>query len=259
MGRSVAAAFALGGLVVLAACGSSKTPTSSGVPPLPVGQQTDHFVFHYAAGNSVNASWEETYHVWATGRLGVTLSQKIGYYRYESRQDMGDHTGNYSTNGFADPARMEINTLWSTDNHEVVHLYMSTFGQSTSLFAEGIAVAFQTDPATGDFRSVFNGVEVHQACRGYLASGELVLPLDRIIENSGFRAVTDSTLSYREAGSFVRFLIDRYGLDRFIAFYKSGVTLNDTKDAIKPRFASAMGVSFEDAEAAWLDFLRTGE
>ncbi len=254
--RSVPVALALGALVVLGGCGGNKTPTSGTVPPLPIGAETAHFVFHYAPGNTADASWEETYHVWATGRLGLTLSQKIGYYRYQSRQDVGDHTGNYNTNGFADPIRMEIHTLWGTDNHEVVHLYMSTFGQSTSLFSEGIAVAFQTDPSHGDSRSMFNGVEVHQACRDYLATGQLVLPLDRIVENSGFRAITDATLAYREAGSFVRFLIDRYGLDRFIAFYKSGVTLNDTKDVIKPRFAGAIGVSLEDAEAAWLEFLK---
>ncbi len=89
-------------------------------------------------------------------------------------------------------------------------------------------------------------------------AGEAALPLDRIIETTGFRALADSVLSYREAGSFVRFLIDRWGLDRFLAFYRSGVLRDDRKDAIQRRFQAAIGVSFEEAEAACLEMLRAG-
>ncbi len=252
-----AVALALSAMLV-AGCGG-KNPASANVPPLPLAVETAHYAFHYASGDSVNADWQETYHVWATARLGVQLTGKIGYYKYRSRQEMGEHTGAYNTNGFADAGHMDIHTLWSTDNHEVVHLFMSTFGESTALFSEGVAVAFQTDPAKGDFDSRFNGEEVHHAARRYLDAGQLVLPLDRIIETSGFRAVSDSELSYREAGSFVRFVIDRYGLDRFLAFYRSGVTPNDAKATIKPRFSNAMGLAFEDAEAAWLEMLRAGK
>lgn len=246
-------------VVVTAACGGSSSDVASpSQPPLPVGVETAHYTFHYAQGDSVNAAWQEPYHEWATARLGVTLPKRIGYYKYQSRQAMGEHTGHYNTNGYADTDRLEIHTLWATDNHEVVHLFMSTVGQSTGLFSEGVAVAFQCDPAAGDFESRFNGEEVHHAARRYLASGELVLPLSRIIETQGFRAITDSTMSYREAGSFVRFLIDRYGLDRFLAFYGSGVVVDSTAVTISSRFASTMGVSIEDAEAAWLQLLRDG-
>lgn len=106
------------------------------------------------------------------------------------------------------------------------------------------------------FESRFNGEEVHQAARRYLDRGELVLPLDSIIETAGFRGISDTTLAYRQAGSFVRFLIDQYGLDRFLAFYRSGVRPADPKDAIKARFRASIGVSFDEAEAAWLDMLR---
>jgi hypothetical protein len=254
--RRVAVALIASVLLAAGGCRGSNGVVSPSKPPLPIASETSHYAFHVAAGDGVDAAWQETYHEWATARLGVQLGQRIGYFKYKSRQDMGDHTGNYYTNGYADVARLEIHTLWAIDNHEVVHLFMSTIGQSSALFSEGVAVAFQTDPANGDFRSSFNGEEVHAAARRYLASGQLVLPLGRIIETTGFRGVSDSTLSYQEAGSFVRFLIDRYGLDRFLAFWKSGVLPNDAADTIKPRFLTAMGVIFEDAEAAWLEMLR---
>lgn len=252
LARLLALAFLAPGLV---ACNSSPTGPSS-TRTQPVGGESEHYVYYFATGDTVDATWQEAYHRWATARLGVSPARKIGYHKYRSRQDMGEHTGNYQTNGYADPTRFEIHTLWSIDNHEVVHLLMSEIGQAPALFNEGIAVALQTNPATGNFDSVFNGIEVHTAARGYLASGTLVLPLDRILETTGFRSISDSTLSYREAGSFVRFLIDRYGLDRVLAFFRAGGGPNDSAAVVKTRFLATFGVTLATAEEAWLAMLR---
>jgi hypothetical protein len=83
-----------------------------------------------------------------------------------------------------------------------------------------------------------------------------VLPLERIVVTNDFRAVPDSVLSYREAGSFVRFVIDTYGLDRTLDFFRRS-SRTDTPAVVKDRFASAVGVSLEAAEAAWLALLRS--
>jgi hypothetical protein len=237
-------------------CGGDAVSTAA-APPLPLALQTAHYSFYCASGDGVDAGWQEAYHEWATARLGVRLPGRIGYYKYRSRQEMGVHTGRYNTNGYSDAARLEIHTLWATDNHEVVHLFMSTIGQSSALFSEGVAVAFQADPVHGAYESVFNGEEVHRSARRYLDAGSLVLPLDRIVETKGFRAVSDEVLAYREAGSFVRFLIDGYGLDRLLAFYRSGTSPDETREAIKGHFNTTFGVAFEEAEAEWLDMLRT--
>lgn len=243
-------------LVLLAqSCGGGAgTPTAPSLQPLPVTAETLGFRYHYSAGDSVDTSWQESYHAWATARLGVQIPRKIDYFKYRSRQDMGDHTGRYNTNGFADPAKFEIHTLWSTDNHEVVHIYTALVGRPSDFFNEGIAVAFQTDPPAGNFESVFNGQAVHQACRQYLQLGTLALPLDRMVTTNDFRAISDDVLSYREAGSFVRFLLDSYGPNRVLEFFRiSG--RDDNLSTVKQRFATAFGVSLENAEAAWTAML----
>jgi hypothetical protein len=257
--RVASVILAAAAVAVAGACGSSSpsSPTSPSKPPLPVSAETDHYVFHAAAGDAIDTAWQEAYHAWAVARLGVQPSRKVGYYKYTSRQDMGDHTGSYSTNGYADVAAFEIHTLGSTDNHEVVHLLVSLVGDAPGLFSEGIAVALQTDPVKGVLTSWFNGEEVHAAARRYLQGGQLVLPLDRILENSAFRAITDPTLAYREAGSFVRFLIDRYGIDRVLAFFRGG-SYTDTAAVVKARFRTVVGVTLEEAEAAWLEMLQAG-
>lgn len=254
MRQAAALVFAI---VTAAACGGS-SPASASKAPLPVSAESAHYVFHADGGDTVDATWQEAYHEWAIGRLGVQPGRKIGYFKYRSRQEMGDHTGQYNTNAYADKVTFEIHTLWPTDNHEVVHLFMSLVGESTALFSEGMAVAFQTDPPKGAFDAVFNGEEVHHAARRYLQSGELVLPLDRIIETAGFRAVTDSVLAYREAGSFVRFLVDHYGLETVLAFFRSGGSPSDKAQTVKDKVRAAFGVTFEEAEAAWLAMLRAG-
>jgi hypothetical protein len=236
-------------------CGGSGGPTAPSHPPLPVANESASFRYHYVTGDSVDATWQEAYHAWATARLGVQLPQKIDYYKYVSRQAMGDQTGHYDTNAFAEPSRFEIHTLWPTDNHEVVHVYTALVGRPSDFFNEGIAVAFQTNPAAGNFESVFNGQEVHSACRQYLQAGTLVVPLDRVATTTSFRGVSDQVLSYREAGSFVRFAIDRYGVERVLQFFKiSG--RDDSLATIKDRFSSAVGVSIETAEGDWLAMLR---
>jgi hypothetical protein len=241
--------------VAAARCGESASPTTPSQPPLPVVAESVSFRYHYDTGDRVDADWQETYHAWATARLGVSLPQKIEYYKYQSRQAMGDRTGNYNTNAFAEPSRFEIHTLWSTDNHEVVHVYTALVGRPSDFFNEGIAVAFQTNPAAGDFDSVFNGQQVHSACSQYLQAGALVVPLARVVSTTDFRAVSDQVLSYREAGSFVRFTIDRYGIERVLQFFRVS-SRTDSLAAIQERFQSAFGVSMESAESEWTAMLR---
>jgi hypothetical protein len=241
--------------VAVISCGGSG-PTSPTLGPLPVSNETLNFRYHYSPQDTVDANWQETYHTWAVARLGVSVPQKIDYYKYRSRQDMGDHTGHFNTNGFATPERFEIHTLWPTDNHEVVHIYTALVGRPSDFFNEGIAVAFQTNPAANDFESVFNGQQVHQACGQYLQLGQLVIPLDRIVQTNDFRAVSDATLSYRQAGSFVRFVIDRHGIARTLEFFRTS-SRTDGLATIKNRFLVAFGEALESTEAEWMTMLRS--
>ncbi len=243
-------------VMALSACGGSGAPTSPQQTPLPVTAESASFRFHSAPNDSVDTNWQEAYHGWATARLGLQMSRKIDYSKYQTRQDMGDHTGKYNTNGFADPATFEIHTLWPTDNHELVHIYTSLVGRPSDFFNEGIAVALQTDPPAGHFESVFNGVSVHQACQQYLQSGTLVLPLDRVVTTTDFRAISDDVLSYREAGSFMRFVMDTYGTARLLEFFRvSG--RDDGLATIQQHFATTVGVSLDTAETAWKTMLTT--
>lgn len=216
-------------------------------------RESASFSYRFSTGDSVDPERQEAHHAWAVALLGVSLAQKIDYNKYLSRAQMGQATGNGNTNGFADSARFAVHTLWAWDNHEPVHVYTALIGRPSDFFNEGIAVAFQTDPAANDFESRFNGLHVHDAARDYRRQGRL-LPLDQIVETSGFRAVSDATLSYREAGSFVRLLIDRDGLETVKAFFRTG-NVGDSRPVIGERFHAVFGRSLAATEAEWHEFL----
>jgi hypothetical protein len=184
----------------------------------------------------------------------VVPPRKIDYYKYRSRQQMGEYTGYYDRNGFALPGQFELHTLWAWDNHEAVHIYSSLIGRPSDFFNEGIAVALQTNPHDGQYDSVFNGVPVHAWAKLRLGDGTL-LSLDGIVATDAFRSIADSTFSYREAGSFVRYLIDTYGMPSFAEFMRRSAQ-DDSLDVIRSRFAEAFAQPLSESEASWHVFLQ---
>jgi hypothetical protein len=241
--------------VWLAACGSDTPTGPSSTPSLPFVRETATMRIYYESGDTVDAEWQEAYNAWVTARLGVQ-PPKVEYRKYQSRDAMGRYTGNYNTNGFAEPDQWRLHTIWPRDNHEIVHLYTAPVGRPSDFFNEGLAVAFQTDPAIGRFDAWFNGVEVHAACRDYLRDGRLPLPVADYATTQAFRAIPDQVLSYRYAGSFVRFLVDRYGLPVTLDFVRGGGGRDESLAAIRARAATVFGRSLDGLESEWLAFLR---
>lgn len=234
-----------------AACGDNNPVSPSDV--LTATLESASFSYRFSPGENPEVNRQEAHHAWATARLGIVLPQRVIYNKYRSREQMREATGRGDTNGFAEPERFTVHTLWPWDNHEPVHVYTALIGRPSDFFEEGMAVAFQTDPAAGDFESRFNGQRVHEAAAGYRRTGQL-RPLDHIVETSSFRSVADSTLAYRQAGSFMRFLIDRHGLERVKNFFRiSG--RSDSKAVIAQRFEAVFDRPLEAAEAEWLGSL----
>jgi hypothetical protein len=246
--RHLPAAAAAG--VLLAACGSSP---SAPTPALTEQIVTEHFVFHYSAGDRVDTGWQEAYHAWAVAQLGVT-PPAITYDKYLDRTQMTALTGQ-DTNGYAEPALNTLHTIWPTDNHEVVHVYAGPWGFPVALFVEGLAVAYQTNPPAGDFVPKWSGTPIHDLARRFRAQGSLV-PIAQLAETSAFRA-RDQNTTYPEAGSFVRFLIDGYGIDSMRRLY--GSMANDAPLAdVRAAVQAVYGIGLDEAEARWLQFLDAG-
>ena len=211
---------------------------------------------YHEPGDAVEVDRQEAFNAWATARLGITLPQKVEYRKYRSRAEMGRYTGNSTTNGFAEPSQFRFHTLWPYDNHEIVHVYTELIGRPSDFFNEGIAVAFQTDPASNDFTARFNGQQVHGACRSYLQAGRLPLPVSRYATTSEFRGIQDGEVSYRMAGSFMLHMTERFGLPAVLQFFRGVNNREESLNTIRTRVQTVFGVSLEDIESSWLAMLR---
>jgi hypothetical protein len=242
------------GLLAAAAahCGDSPTSPSPTTQALPQIGETANYILRASAGDAIDSAWQERYHAWATATLGVTPPTKITYNKYTSRAHMQSVVGVGNTNAYADPNAYAIHTIWSIDNHEVVHLFTSAWGNHVALVNEGLAVAFQIDPAR-DLTPRWSGTPLHDLTRQFRQQGRFV-PLAGLAETASWRT-QDPNVAYPESGSFMRWLIDEYGLDRVRALYARAAGPNEAAAGVRASFAAVYGQSLETLEQAWLAFL----
>jgi hypothetical protein len=236
----------------VAACNGSSDPVS----PSEVGEiltrqlDTDSITFRFSTDDPISdedADWQQQYHEWATMRLGVSIPGKLRYNKYLNDTQMRSVTGRGCC--FAEPETLSVHTLYPRDNHEVVHVYVaSQIGQPTNFLSEGLAVAFQVDPVAEDFTPRWNGTPLHDLAKGFRQNGELI-PIGDMLSTEAFRAYSQS-ISYPEAGSFAHYMIETYGLERFLAQFR-GAQPGESGSNVRSRFESIYGFPVEEAEAGW--------
>ncbi len=251
MKRRALVPSAAAALVLLGGCGDSPLSRSEVAAALSVTLETEHHSFHVSPGDGVESDWQESFHAWATREIGLSSVPTIQYYKYLNRSHLDALTG-LPGNAWADPVTFSIHTIWPTDNHEVVHLYASRFGSPTALFSEGFAVAHQVNPVTGDLVPKWSSVPVHTWARRFRREGRLI-GIAELLESSDFRRFDDN-VTYPEAGSFIRYLIDEYGLDKMLELFRNG-SPHQTDSEVRSIFSAIYGFSVETAEEGWKVFI----
>jgi hypothetical protein len=235
-------------------CRDSPSPTAPAAPiPLSEILETEDIVFHFAAGDSVNAAWQQAFHEWATDLLGVSLPGKLRYYKYLSRDHVRQLTGSNNVS-WADVGSLSIHTPDPQHGHEALHVYTSRIGWPTDYFLEGIAVGLNLDPFTGDgpFYINIEDDNAHDLSRGWLLSGEL-LPIRSIVESDTFWNHPEY-LTYPQAGSFVNFLFAEYGIDK-IKSLTAAIDHSASRQTIFDIFRTIYGTPLPAAESRWHEFL----
>jgi len=230
------------------------SPIDRGNPLLELTQkiETDNFIFYHSPGDFVYAARSEAFHNWAVTLLGVTCPKKIDYYKYKDREQQKRLTGSTYT-GWAISSTFEAHSYLPWMNHECVHLYTSVIGRPPKFFNEGIAVALQTDPYNNDYEArEKSGERVHDLTKRYKDSGALY-PIENILDDSGFDA-SDFTITYPQSGSFILYLIDTYGIGLMKTIFAT-VSRDASTAEIKALFQSTYGISIENAEQDWLNFI----
>ncbi len=213
--------------------------------------ESDHFIFYYhnndySADQMQILKAESEFHY---RKVAGVLKQdypnlkKISIYIYPNAEWKQRFIGTTNTN-IAKPWKREIHltqaTLKSTFRHELVHILASDFGfpvinASTRMgLNEGLAVAVDWDE--GMFTP-------HQYAAALLRENRLT-NTEQLFSYSGF-AVQSSSYAYLVSGSFVRYLMDRFGIERFRLTFPNG------------NFVLPFGESLESLIKDWKAFLTT--
>jgi hypothetical protein len=219
--------------------------------------ETDNFVFHYSPGDHVEVERAEAFHRWAMAFFGLQMPRKVDYYKMRDREQMWRVLGTPYT-GYAIVDWFEVWTYVPFLNHELIHIYSGEFGGwPTTAFSEGLAQAYMVDPYRNDYvPRETSGEPLMDVARRFQTEGRL-FPMIDIVDAAGWNS-HNPVVTYVQAGAFVRYLIDQYGMARFRQLWGT-IAYNETRTNVATKFQTVYGVSLATAEAAWLAWLASGQ
>lgn len=213
----------LAGLTVAAVLGSGLSASAAGFT---LAARTPR-VSYYSRGQKVDVAKVEASLTRIEGALGTRLAGPASYYRYSSAQEVAASTGHYADGvTFAG----QVHSTSASHDHEIVHLVADQMGAPGRFFQEGLAVALADTPRG-----------LRGTAKKAISSGQ---PLTRWV--AGFES-QDPTAAYAVAGSFVRHLIDTYGMEKVRTLFRA----SRSEAGVPVAFAATYGQPLDAALAAW--------
>lgn len=202
--------------------------------------ESEHFTFYYRAGYLASEELEtiaqnqEALFTQITTLLNMDYYKKIKYYLVGTREEFESIPGAYTMGSeiqflcffCVDMCKSGLN-----DAHELTHALSNDMGFQSGLLAEGLAVYVE------DY--VVNKVNLHGIIK-ILYTENRVTPLNDLADDFW----CDVLFNYEIAGSFVTFLIEEYGMEKFKELY--------VRPPDPSSFVTVYGKSFETLEKEWL-------
>lgn len=229
--RKAAILLALGFLVITPMAEAGGEPT----PGFRLLKETRHVRYFVERGTKVNVRKTEAFLERLLALFGPAPDDwRFDYYRYESIARLSIRIG-FNAYGVTDLATSRIDSTLEFHPHELVHAVTGRLGRPPVFFTEGIAVALTS-------RGRWHGWDQAETARAYLAERR---GLYELIVDFGGR---DPERDYAVAGSFVAYLLDRYGIDPLIDFL---VGCGEDGGRYETALHSAYGTSLGQLEWDW--------
>ena len=139
--------------------------------------------------------------------------------------------------------------------HELTHVLAGRLGDPPAMLNEGLAVYVSESMGADALKQLGSpGLKLDDAVAAHRKQGQFIL-LDELFTFTDIGPDSSRpTISYPEAGSFVKFLILNYGLEKFRQAYKS-LENGDSADTIRKNretFRTIYGKFPADTERGWL-------
>jgi hypothetical protein len=139
--------------------------------------------------------------------------------------------------------------------HELTHVLAGRLGDPPAMLNEGLAVYVSESMGADALKQLSSpGLKLDDAVAAHRRQGQFIL-LDELFTFTDIGPDSSRpTISYPEAGSFVKFLISNYGLEKFRQAYKSLENSDSAATIRKNRetFRTIYGKFPADMEQGWL-------
>lgn len=206
-------------------------------------KETSRFVFFFVATDVPTPeiiSNLEAYLTETETLLGVTRKELTRYFKYPDEMRKLAMTGN-STPSHIDGA--DIHTTSWDDRVAIVGALMNPLGSTSELLGHGLAVYCATTSRKGD---------VHEGARRAVKSAAM----PTIVPPSDPSTIQVMPAKAQDAlyGSFVGWLIQEFGITQIKRVY-AYPSAKDAVTKMPARFKTVYGITIEDAERRWKDFL----
>lgn len=195
--------------------------------------------------------------------IGKDFSNRIRLILFEDGQTKHSETG-HQGNGWA-----YGNTIVEVYNekqkldpyHEMTHILMEPLGNPPALFNEGFAVYMSETLGSKALEYLSGGqATISERTLELKGKGQWINLTDLITYNEIGSEQTQPPLAYPEAASFVKFLIEKYGKEKFLSAYKALKNSDDktTYNQNVKTLSDIYGLSFQELEKLWLEGMKDG-
>ncbi|UCG57479.1 MAG: hypothetical protein JSU70_21760 [Phycisphaerales bacterium] len=225
-------------------------------------RSTKHFDIYYfkdstAEGHidSIATQKEESYRNICES-LGKDFDLRIRAILFEDRQSKHRATGHQGAGWAYGNTIVEVyNEQEKVDPyHETTHILMGNIGSPPALLNEGFAVYMQVG-------QMWNSEHIDITAARLAQQGKLA-PLNELITRTeiGSRS-DDGEVAYPQSASFVKFLIDKHGKDKFVQAYKELKGSDDTAVHRQntEKLAQIYGESLAQLEQQWKNVLLSSD
>jgi hypothetical protein len=229
-------------------------------------RRTVHFDFFFEKGSTAAreaeqiASERESGHKAISDLLGIAGDIRIRLVFFEDPATKYRETGHQGTGWAYDTTVVEVfNPATRLDPfHEVCHILTGGLGDPPALFNEGLAVYVSERLGAPALKQLGGDILRVDDRVGQIRSQGHFMPLDKVIRFTEIGSEeSKGSISYAEAASFVKFLVEQFGIQKFLASYKS---LENSDDATVQEknlevLREIYGMSLSELEGRWLKSL----
>lgn len=214
--------------------------------------ETEHFVIHYPKSlGKKEIKKISIYHEFYYSRLTIffklKIKNKIDSFVFENNTDKGDYFGSAN----ADVAKPWLDQIYTTTEsynysleHEIAHIFSAGFGTTIFKVADGI------NPAMIEGIAVAASPFYNENTIDYMAALALTngykVDIKKLFVGANF-FTQNSSLSYIYSGSFIKYLIEKYGISQFKLYYSNS------------DFEKIYKINFEEVKDGYYNYLKTIE